>query len=176
MMYRIVSTFLFLFTSLITFGQWIESPTGHCENPEFNRKVNKLLNYSVDVIDVADLHSTLQEYTLLDIRELKEYEVSHLPGAIHFGYDYPKWNILNDIQKDEKILVYCSIGYRSEKIGEKLLKKGYTNVRNLYGSIFEWANQDYTMHDSNGKAIKAVHGYNKKWSKWVTNENIRVDY
>ena len=176
MMKKLALSFLCIIISLVSYGQWVESPTGHCENPEFNRKVNRLLNYSVDVIDVSDLNGHLEEFTLLDIRELDEYLVSHLPGASHFGYDQPKWDILDTIDKDQPIVVYCSIGYRSEKIGEKLMKKGFTNVRNLYGSIFEWANQNYPMVDKDGNATNSVHGYNKRWSKWVTNDAIDVEY
>ena len=175
-MKKITLSLLYIFLSLVSYGQWTESPTGHCEDPDFNRKVNRLLNYSVDVIDVSELKDHLNEYTLLDIRELDEYLVSHLPSASYFGYDHPRWDILDDIPKDQPIVVYCSIGYRSEKIGEKLLKKGYTNVRNLYGSIFEWANQNYPMVDRDGNTTNDVHGYNKKWSKWVTNKAIDVEY
>jgi len=72
------------------------------------------------------------------------------------------------------MVVYCSIGYRSEKIGEKLLRLGYKNVYNLYGSIFEWANEKYQLVGSNGKTTNRVHSYNKSWSKWVTNEEIKT--
>ena len=79
-----------------------------------------------------------------------------------------------NIPKEKNIVIYCSIGYRSEKIGEKLLRLGYKNVYNLYGSIFEWANEKYPLVGSNGKTTDRVHGYNKSWSKWVTNEEIKT--
>ena len=156
--------------------QWVESPMAHCENPEFNRKVSKLLNFSVDVIGVNDIKDNLQDYTILDIREPEEYKVSHIPGAQFFGYKNPSWEKLNDLDKDESIVLYCSIGYRSEKMGEKLIKKGFTNVRNLYGSIFEWANQGLPMENIKNETVPKVHGYNKRWSKWVNNQEIDVTY
>ena len=81
---------------------------------------------------------------------------------------------LEDIPKESNMVVYCSIGYRSEKIGEKLLRLGYKNVYNLYGSIFEWANDKYPLVGSNGKTTNRVHCYNKSWGKWVTNDEIRT--
>ena len=39
------------------------------------------------------------------------------------------------------IIVYCSIGVRSEDIGEKLKELGYTKILNLYGGIFDWKNK-----------------------------------
>jgi len=64
-------------------------------------------------------------------------------------------------------VVYCSVGYRSERIGEKLLDKGFTNVYNLYGGIFDWINNDYPLVDIADQPIQKVHGYNEDWSKWV---------
>ena len=64
-------------------------------------------------------------------------------------------------------MLYCSIGYRSEKVGEKLQRLGYTKVYNLYGSIFESVNVGNEVVDQNGKKVKKVHTYNKDWSQWV---------
>lgn len=165
--------FLFVFSFLaaqVSYGQWQEGSIAGCQDVNFNRKVNKMLNYSVDVISVKDLKENLDNYVLLDARELEEYLVSHIPGAMHLGYDNPQFDILHKLSKDENIVVYCSIGYRSEKIGEKLLEQGFTDVKNLYGSIFEWANCGYELEDPRDKPTQQVHTYNKKWSKWLLNE------
>lgn len=169
----IISSFFFANFSQ---AQWQESPMASCEDPSFNRKVNKMLNYSVDVISVKELNENYDNYLILDTRELNEYLTSHLPGAIHFGHDNPKWETLKSIDSEKEIVVYCSIGYRSEKVGEKLKKKGFNKVRNLYGSIFEWANQGHALEDPRELPTEKVHTYNKKWSKWVLNENIKKVY
>ena len=144
-----------------------------CQNPDFNKKVKRVLSHSVNQIGVQELKGTIDNYVLLDIRELEEYSISHIPGAIYFGYDNPKYEVLDDLPKDTPIIVYCSIGYRSEKMGEKLLKRGYTNVQNLYGSIFEWANCGYLLVDPMEQATQNIHTYNKRWSKWVFNEDYQ---
>lgn len=107
---------------------------------------------------------------ILDAREKKEYEISHIKGSRFVGYDNFNIESVSDIPKDSKIYVYCSIGYRSEKIGEKLKKDGFGSVYNLYGGIFNWANNGYPLENTEGKATKAVHGYNKKWAKWLNDE------
>ena len=164
---------LLCFLVLPTLGQaqWVEGSMAGCQDPDFNRKVNKLLNYSVDVIGVQDLHKDLDKYVLLDIREQEEYTISHIPGALYFGSDKPTYQVLDDLPKDTPIIVYCSIGYRSEKMGEKIKKRGFTNVQNLYGSIFEWANCGYPLEDAMEHETQMIHTYNKRWSKWVTNED-----
>ena len=74
---------------------------------------------------------------------------------------------MSGIKKDQKVVVYCSIGYRSEKIGEQLQQLGYKDVHNLYGSIFEWVNAGNEVVDAKNNKTRKVHTYNRKWSQWV---------
>ena len=137
-------------------------------NANFDEKISQLISFSVPTIGVVEL-KTMQENEvyILDAREKEENEISHIPTAQYIGYKDFDLKTLNEIPKDAPIVVYCSIGYRSEKIGEKLLKDGFTNVHNLYGSIFEWVNQGNSIVTPTGDATTKIHTYNKKWSKWV---------
>jgi hypothetical protein len=96
-----------------------------------------------------------------------------LPGARYAGYDDFDVASLDDLPRDTSIVVYCSIGYRSEKIGEKLREKGFINVKNLYGSIFEWANQGFPIVDNQGNLTHLIHTYNRNWSRWVDNDTLK---
>ncbi len=136
-------------------------------DPEFEKEVDSYLNYSVPAITVKNLIQIKDDVILLDAREMKEYEISHIPGAKYVGFDDFDDSVLSDIPKDKRIVVYCSIGYRSEKIGEKLKKLGYSNSYNLFGSIFEWVNAGQPLVDIDGNTTHKIHTYNKKWSKWV---------
>ena len=69
--------------------------------------------------------------------------------------------------KNAKIVVYCSLGIRSEDVAEQIMKAGYTNVYNLYGGIFEWKNKDQKVVNEKGKATENVHAFNKEWGKWL---------
>jgi len=143
----------------------------YCGDAKFENKVSSVLNFSVPIVSVTELDAMKDEPNLyiFDAREKDEYETSHIPGAQYIGYDKPTWEVLDDLPSDAKIVVYCSIGYRSEKLGEDIKKKGYDKVYNLYGSIFEWANSGRSLEDGDGNDTKAVHTYNKKWSQWMTN-------
>ncbi|HAH34854.1 MAG TPA: rhodanese-like domain-containing protein, partial [Flavobacteriaceae bacterium] len=59
---------------------------------------------------------------LLDTREKKEYQVSHIKGALHAGYkNFNLQKVSKTIKnKDAQIIVYCSLGVRSEDIAEIL--------------------------------------------------------
>lgn len=150
--------------------------TGKVENPAFDEKIISLLNFSVPVISVKDFVQIKDNCIILDAREKEEFELSHIPGAKFIGYNKPDYSILEDVEKDQTIIVYCSVGYRSEKVGEKISDKGFKKVYNLYGSIFEWANQGFKLENSKSKSTQKLHGYNKAWSKWVTNKNVNVEW
>ena len=146
--------------------------TGKCVNPKFEKRINQLIDHSVPIITVDQLEKNIESYLILDAREKEEYDVSHIPGAKYIGYDNFQLSAISNIKKDMTIVVYCSIGYRSEKIGEKLKKAGYTNVKNLFGSIFEWVNQKNEVVDKNNTVVRKVHTYNWLWSKWVDKTKI----
>lgn len=123
---------------------------------------------SVSYVSVEKIKSN-PNYVLLDARELKEYKVSHIKNAIHVGYDHFNLKETTRKLKNKKatIIVYCSVGIRSEDVAEKLQKAGYTNVYNLFGGIFEWKNKENTVVDSKNIPTENVHTFNKEWSKWL---------
>ncbi|MCH9660233.1 MAG: rhodanese-like domain-containing protein, partial [Bacteroidetes bacterium] len=100
---------------------------------------------------------------------------SKIPSAIYIGYSqFSSEEIIASIpDKDTPIVVYCSLGIRSEEIGEKLQKAGFTNVKNLYGGIFEWKNKEYPLSNLQDKETDSVHTCTKNWSKWLT-KGIKV--
>ncbi len=142
------------------------------EQADFDKRLTQLLSFTVPLIGVKELEEKKEEVLLLDVRELEEYQVSHIPGAQHLGYKKFSKKLLKEIPKDTTIVLYCSVGYRSEKMGERLHKMGFTNVQNLYGSIFEWANQELPLSNEAEKETKEVHTYNRTWSKWVSEEEV----
>ncbi len=156
-----------LIVPVLCFGQEARPDNANCMNVNFDKKVDQLISYSVPVIDVDKLKEQQDDVIILDAREKEEYDISHIKGAQYIGYNNLEKKKLKSIPKDAKIVVYCSVGYRSEKIGERLKKMGYTDVHNLYGSIFEWVNRGNPVVDKNEEVTKQVHTYNKKWSQWV---------
>lgn len=131
---------LFLVVSSTTFGQ-----------KKLDKLLNKFNKNKVPYISVDTLATT--KAILLDARETKEYNVSHLKDALYVGYD--TFNLKETLtklpqDKNAKIVVYCSLGIRSEIVADKLIKEGYTNVYNLYGGIFEWKNNNFQVIDTLG--------------------------
>jgi len=124
---------------------------------------------SIEYIYIKEISSN-KLYTFLDTRKKSEFEVSHIKNAIWVGYTNFKVNKVKKriTDKNTPIIVYCSIGIRSEDIGEKLIRLGYTNVRNLYGGIFEWKNNNLPVYNNNNVETQKVHAYNQQWGKLLT--------
>jgi len=135
---------------------------------ELLKKHNK---NSVPYISVEELAMPKTEAILLDAREPKEYEVSHLKGAINVGYNEFDLAETTELIKDKQqtLVVYCSLGIRSEDIAERLSKAGYTNIFNLYGGIFEWKNEGFDVYDSSETKTEKIHTFSSEWSKWLIN-------
>lgn len=103
----------------------------------------------------------------LDARERKEYEVSHLPQARWVGYETFDSSRVADLDRERPLLVYCSVGYRSGKIAERLQQMGFTEVYNLYGGLFEWVNQGHPLENPQAQPTDSVHGYSRSWGMWL---------
>jgi rhodanese-related sulfurtransferase len=137
------------------------------------KSIDKLLkkhnDNSVPYISVQQLATPTTDAITLDSRELKEYKTSHLKNAIHVGYDHFKIDsVYKKIpNKNSKIVVYCSLGIRSESIGDSLKKAGYKHVENLYGGIFEWKSNGFPVYNKEEKETDSIHTFNKVWSKWL---------
>ncbi len=74
------------------------------------------------------------EHVLVDVREDREWDESHVKGAVHMS----KGTIERDIEhkypnKDTKFVLYCGGGFRSALAADNLQKMGYTNVVSLDG-------------------------------------------
>lgn len=145
---------------------------GLCLDQHFDEEIASTISFTAPIIGVTELAANRSSYMVFDTRKKEEYEVSHIPGANYLGYKDFDETRLEGTPKEAKIVLYCSIGYRSEKIAERLQSLGYQNVYNLYGSIFEWANRSYPLEDRNGDVTTKVHTYNKTWSKWVNGEKV----
>lgn len=121
-------------------------------------------------ISVEELKTKMdrgENIKLFDVRELEEFQVSHIKGAknINNAQDIAK------IVKDKKamIICYCSVGYRSGNVVKDLFSLGFHNTYNLRGSIFEWANKGNSLF-KNGEQTSFVHPFNKKWGKLLKQE------
>lgn len=159
----------FIFLSILSIAAMSQT-----QSKSYNALLKTMLSHSVPEITVEEA-STKPDAAYIDAREKEEYDVSRIIEAIHVGYDDFDLQSLSNVPKDQELIVYCSVGYRSEKITEKLQEAGYENVSNLYGGIFEWKNQGRPVVDSLGNETENVHAFNRLWGIWLKKGNRVYD-
>ena len=94
----------------------------------------------------------------VDVRKPKEQKVSMLPGAVTEEAFIRNWKRY----KDEIVIGYCTISYRSGKLARKLKEKGI-EMLNLKGGLLAWVHEGGEVYDRQGET-KRVHVYWKKWN------------
>jgi rhodanese-related sulfurtransferase len=99
---------------------------------------------------------------VLDTRTQDEYAVSHLRGAIRIDPYRPILRPIRQFPKDTPIVVYSSTGYRSARVARFLSGQNYSNVENLDGSLFQWANEGRPIFRDD-HPVTEVHPYDGRW-------------
>lgn len=135
------------------------------QNKAYAATINLLLDHSVPEISI-EAAAKNKEVIFLDTRSKKEFETSHIKNALWVGYENFNVSTLPSNSKNKTFILYCSVGYRSEKITEKLISAGYSKCYNLYGGIFEWVNTGHPVY-KNSTRTNNVHAYDKAWGIWL---------
>jgi rhodanese-related sulfurtransferase len=79
------------------------------------------------------------DFTLLDVREPHEYQISNIDGTLIPLDDLP--NRTDELDKDKETVVMCRSGARSAQAVKFLENKGFKNVSNLVGGVNAWAKE-----------------------------------
>lgn len=144
-----------------------EPPTG--PTMLYRQLLRTLYRRTVPTVPAAALAQELAQPAaplLLDVRTPAEFRVSHLAGARFVSYDSIATATFADLDRTRPVVVYCSVGVRSERLGERLQALGFSQVRNLYGGLFEWVNEGHPVVNAAGPTAN-VHPYSALWSPWL---------
>ena len=93
---------------------------------------------SISADDAKEIMDKENNYIILDVRTLEEYNSGHIPNAILIPNEEIKQkasSILKD--KNQLILVYCRSGRRSKQAASTLATLGYKNIKE-FGGIIDW--------------------------------------
>ncbi|MFZ5592938.1 MAG: rhodanese-like domain-containing protein [Pseudomonadota bacterium] len=77
---------------------------------------------------------------LLDVREPWEYEICHIEGTRLIPMSQVPGKV-NELERDQEIVVICHHGRRSEQVGLYLQRMGFTRIVNLTGGVHGWARE-----------------------------------
>lgn len=158
---------LFLVTILLLCGFFWQKTDWASVNTLIDKRYPAVTSITTDSLYKQLVLQREKGLSIIDVRPLEEYKVSHLPGAINIS----KAKNVN-LPIDTTIVVYCSVGLRSAQFAKDLEKDGYASVFNLRGSIFEWANKGYPLKRGE-QDVTVVHPYNTKWGR-LLNESFHA--
>ena len=122
----------------------------------------KVAQLSTAELKAWQADASRQGPVLLDVRTKAEFAISHLPGAIHVDPSAKAAAVIPLLRGGAPVVAYCSVGYRSSALAQRLVKAGVPSVYNLEGSIFQWANEGGPL-EADGKPASKVHPYNKTY-------------
>jgi len=91
-----------------------------------------------NLTDLKELIQSGRPFTLIDVRELHEWESGHLEGALHIPLDQLLFvpNTLEKLNHSDPILIYCQHGIRSKRAVQFLGSKSISAI-NLN---IDWSN------------------------------------
>ena len=163
---------LFLITSVGVLGLFGcgSGPTWKSIKDRIRREFPEVTHVSPEELDRM-LDGDGPAPLLLDVRQPEEYAVSHLKGAVRVDPGSTAEQVFEalDLDPATPIVAYCSVGYRSSELVEKLEAHGARNVKNLDGSIFEWANAGYEV-ERDGRVVRDVHPFDAEWGVLLKDE------
>ena len=93
----------------------------------------------IDVIEVKAKLDRGDDFLLIDVREVHEYQICNIPTAklIPLG-DLPKR--VNELDSSKEIVAHCKSGVRSGKAVDFLRQAGF-KARNMKGGILAWSDK-----------------------------------
>lgn len=81
---------------------------------------------------------------MLDVRQPEEWQEQHISGATLIPLDYLADN-LDQLPRDQEIVIYCRSGNRSQQALEILQQAGFDNAVSMDGGINDWVASGYEV-------------------------------
>ncbi|MGB5242618.1 MAG: rhodanese-like domain-containing protein [Lutimonas sp.] len=122
---KLIPFLLFIFFVLISCGQ--------------NGDNSKGKNAGIQKINVDEFRLATENSVIIDVRTPGEYENGHIKNAININVSDSNFQEkIAQLNKNEKVYVYCKIGSRSNKAAKILVENGFKQVYDLNGGIISW--------------------------------------
>lgn len=101
---------------------------------------------TIDVHELKNRWDASADLCVIDVREMDEWQVCHIPGAIHIPKDEISLRIQEIVlDKNQAIYLHCKGGIRSMYAAECLQNMGYTHVVSVDGGITAWIASGYPV-------------------------------
>jgi rhodanese-related sulfurtransferase len=104
-------------------------------------------NHEITAKDLKNLMDSKTTMVILDARPSPYFDGNLIPGAKNVPYNAPEDQIKSVIpSKNTLVVTYCTNTQcpASGYLAERLMKLGYTNVKEFSGGIVDWIAAGYT--------------------------------
>src|SRR5256885_14911979 len=91
---------------------------------------------------VREMQAHNEAVVYLDVREPNEWNLGHLPRAIHLPRGNLEGKVEGLIDRNQKVVVYCARGNRSALAALTMKQMGYDKVSSMAQGIQGWADID----------------------------------
>ncbi len=88
--------------------------------------------------DVIGMLERKDPVVLLDCREPQEWNLGHLPGAVHIPRGQLETRVEGMIPREARIVIYCAGGNRSALAADTRQVMGYRDVTSMAGGWQAW--------------------------------------
>ena len=147
-----------------TYGADVQTPAWERTLRLVRRAFPDVPQISTQQLAAMQADDTAPDIVMLDARSATEFKVSHLPGAVLASNTRMALEALDASDQVRTVVVYCSVGYRSSRLAEKLRARSIENVFNLEGSLFQWANEGRPLYRGEERVYQA-HPYDEEWGQ-----------
>jgi len=88
--------------------------------------------------DLRRMRERGEDVAIVDVREDREWNLGHIPGAMHMSRGMLEWKIEQAVPRDRNVVLYCAGGNRSALAADMLQQMGYTRVASMSGGFKGW--------------------------------------
>ena len=88
---------------------------------------------------VREMRDRGEDVAIIDVREPNEWNLGHLPGAMHIPRGVLESTIEPRVPRERRVVLYCASGNRSALAAEVLERMGYRDVASLSTGFRGWA-------------------------------------
>ena len=121
---------------LVAIGIFLKNRNSSTEENKITTKEPNIQYVSMS--DIEKIMNENENYIILDVRTIEEYNDGHIPGAICIPNETIDENVVSKLpDKEQLILIYCRSGNRSKQATKKLKDLGYLNLIE-FGGIIDW--------------------------------------
>jgi len=111
--------------------------------------------HNIDIVDAKYTIESNKDIVVIDVRTISEYKSGHISDAISIPLLSLKQRI-NELDKEDSIIVYCKGGSRSEEACKILTQNGFENIFNLEGGIDAWSFAGYEIVESTDEKSDSI--------------------